>query len=166
MTKKKGPTSYTDDPDAHAARYDSEFRRMEREQYYRDLSDTVERGLQTDPRLFSREEQAAALRNLADRVEKADERAGVIERSAKRMADKKARTFFGTDWTKRETPSAENEEQRRRTAEARAVQLNDKAQEVQPMRHFSTDWAARAAELRAAQPQQPDTPTRGPRMKP
>ena len=126
MTKKKGPTSYTDDPDAHAARYDSEFRRMEREQYYRDLSDTVERGLQTDPRLFSREEQAAALRNLADRVEKADERAGVIERSAKRMADKKARTFFGIDWT------------------------------------------ARAAELRAAQPQQPDTPTptRGPRMKP
>ena len=126
MTKKKGPTSHTDNPDAHAARYDSEFRRMEREEYYRDLSDTVERGLQTDPRLFSREEQAAALRNLADRVEKADDRAGVIERSAKRIADKKARTFFGTDWTKR------------------------------------------AAELRAAQSQQPDTPTptRGPRMKP
>lgn len=97
MTKKKGPTSYTDDPDAHAARYNTEFRRMERERYYRDLSQTVDKGLQTNPRLFSREEQAAALRNLADRVEKADERAGCIERSARRVAARKTPPG-GIDW--------------------------------------------------------------------
>lgn len=164
MTKKKGPTSYTDDPDAHAARYHTEFRRMERERYYRDLSDTVNKGLQTDPRLFSREEQAAALRNLAERVEKADERAGVIERSKQRVAQRP----FSRQGSRGVTREPLTDEQRRAAQEAQEAQLSAKAQDVQPMRHFATDWTKRAAELRAANPQQTDTPTptRRPRMKP
>lgn len=120
----------------------------------------------TDPRHFSREEQAAALRNLADRVEKADERAGVIERSKQRVAERRGvMHFFGG---RAVPPESLTDEQRRAAQEAQEAQLSAKAQDVQPMRHFATDWTQRAAELRAANPQQPDapTPTRGPRMKP
>lgn len=70
MTKKKGPTSYTDDPDAHAREHHDTFRRMEQEQYYRDLSQIVDKGLQTDPRHFparNRRRRCAILRIVSRR---------------------------------------------------------------------------------------------------